>query len=200
MVLDLFIITWSFTTAYFIVHRFEFYNILRGYFFIYTGLYIAISAVVMFAMRIHSGLIRYSNTRDMLRIFAATFISTLVYSVVADFWVVPAFKTDVFSLNLILLVNFSLSSTLLILLRAAAKSIYHYILNYSAEKKTAVVIYGSDNNAILIKQALVNAQSNFSVIGFVDDNTDKINKEISGVMIYNISKLSHIKQKYKVES
>ncbi|MFD2872513.1 polysaccharide biosynthesis protein [Mucilaginibacter ximonensis] len=199
MVLDLFIITWSFTTAYFIVHRFEFYNILRGYFFIYTGLYVAISAGVMFSMRIHSGLIRYSNTRDMLRIFAATFISTLVYSIVANFWVVPAFKTDIFSLNLILLVNFSLSSTLLILLRAAAKSIYHYILNYSAEKKTAVVIYGSDNNAILIKQALVNAQSNFSVIGFVDYNTDKINKEISGVMIYNISKLSYIKQKYKVE-
>jgi len=135
----------------------------------------------------------------MLRIFAATFITTVTYSAIAYLWIVPAFKADIFSLNLILLVNFSVSSTLLILVRAAAKSIYHYIQNYSAEKKTPVVIYGSDNNAILIKQALVNAQSNFSVIGFVDDNNAKINKDISGVMIYNINRLGQLKQKYKVE-
>lgn len=199
MIFDLFIISWSFTTAYFVVHRFEFDNILRGYFFIYTCLYVAIAAIVMYTMRIHSGLIRYSNTRDMLRIFAATFISTIVYSIVTYFWIIPAFKTDIFSLDLILLVNFSVSSTLLILLRAAAKSLYHYIVNYSPERKASVVIYGSDQNAILIKQALVNAQSNFSVIGFVDENTDRINKEISGVMIYSVGKLSQLKQKYKVE-
>lgn len=199
MVLDLFIVTWSFSTAYFIVHRFEFYSILRGFFFVYTGLYVFISTMVMFSMRIHSGLIRYSNTRDMLRIFAAAFISTVIYSIIASVWLVQTFKTDIFSLNLILLVNFSVSSTLLILLRAAAKSIYHYVLNYSVDKKSPVLIYGSDNNAILIKQALVNAQSSFSVIGFVDYNTGKINKEISGVMIYNINKLNQLKHKHKIE-
>ncbi len=200
MLLDVFIITWSFTTAYFIVHRFEFVGILRGFFFIYTGLYVIVAAIVMFSMRIHSGLIRYSNTRDMLRIFAATFITTIIYGIVAYFWVIPVLKTDVFSLNLILLVNFSVSSTLLILLRAAAKTIYHYMVNYSGDKKIAIVIYGSDNNAILLKQALVNsAQSSFSVIGFVDDNTKKINKEISGTMIYHIAKLGQLKKKHKVE-
>ncbi len=200
MILDLFIIAWSFSTSYFIVHRFEFSTILRGYFFIYTGLYVAIAAIVMYAMRIHTGLIRYSSTRDMLRIFGSAFASSLIYACVAYIWVVPRLRADEFTLNLTLLVNFSVSSTILILLRAAVKSIFFYITNYSNTQKSAVVIYGSDNNAILIKQALENsAKANFSVIGFVDDNTDKINKEISGVMIYNFNKLSNLKKKYKVE-
>src|SRR5471030_2075599 len=89
MLIDLFIVTWSFSTAYFIVQRFEFVNILRGYFFIYTGLYCAIAAVVMYAMRIHTGLIRYSNTRDVLRIFSSVFLSSMLYLLFINIWVIP---------------------------------------------------------------------------------------------------------------
>jgi FlaA1/EpsC-like NDP-sugar epimerase len=200
MILDLFIIIWSFSTSYFIVHRFEFSNILRGFFFSYTGLYVAIAAIVMYIMRIHTGLIRYSNTRDMLRIFGSAFISSLIYLGVAYLWIIPVLKTDAFSLNLVLLVNFSVSSTLLILIRAAAKSTYYYLTSYSNGQKSPIVIYGSDYNAILVKHALENsAKTNFSVIGFVDENTKKINKEMGGVMIYNFNKLGQLKKKHKVE-
>ena len=84
MLVDLSIVAWSFSTSYFIVERFEFINILRGYFFIYTGLYSALAAIVMYAMRIHIGLIRYSNTRDMLRIFGSAFIASLLYMVIIN--------------------------------------------------------------------------------------------------------------------
>ena len=77
MILDILIVASSFAFSYFIVYRFEFVNILRGYFFIYTGLYCIISAEVMYIMRIHTGLIRYSNTRDVLRIFSAIFTPLL---------------------------------------------------------------------------------------------------------------------------
>ena len=200
MILDLFIVTWSFSTSYFIVHRFEFVNILRGYFFIYTISYLTIAAAVMFAMRIHTGLIRYSNTRDMLRIFGAAFISSMIYLVVAYAWIIPHYTANPINITLIALVNFSVSSTLLILVRAAAKSTYSYITNYSNGKKTAVVIYGSDTDAILIKHALENSSnSSFSIIGFVDDNANRINKEISGVKIYNFTKLPKLMKKHKVE-
>ncbi|TSJ43065.1 polysaccharide biosynthesis protein [Mucilaginibacter corticis] len=200
MILDLFIVAWSFSTSYFIVHRFEFVNILRGYFFIYTTSYLTIAAVVMFAMRIHTGLIRYSNTRDMLRIFGSAFISSVIYMVVAYVWIIPHYTANPVNITSITLVNFSVSSTLLILLRAAAKSTYSYITNYSNGKKVAVVIYGSDTEAILIKQALENSSnSNFSIIGFVEDNTNRINKEISGVKIYNFTKLPKLMKKHKVE-
>lgn len=200
MLVDLFLVTWSFSTSYFIVQRFEFVNILRGYFFVYTGLYSVISAVVMYSMRIHTGLIRYSNTRDVLRIFSSVFISSMLYLLFINIWVLPVLHVNTVTINLVLLVNFSVSSTLLILLRTMVKSAYFYLNNNSAAKKTVALIYGSDGNAVLVKQALeTSAKTNFSVVGFVDDDVKKINKEIQQVRVYHIDKLSHLKQKHNVD-
>ena len=140
MLVDLFIVTWSFSTSYFIVERFEFVNILRGYFFIYTGLYCVITAEVMYIMRIHTGLIRYSNTRDVLRIFSSVFSSTLMYLFIINIWVLPNWPISPVTIYMVMLVNISVSSTLLILLRTAVKSAYFYINNYSNTTKTIKMI------------------------------------------------------------
>ena len=200
MVLDILIVACSFSFSYFIVYRFEFVNILRGYFFIYTGLYCIIAAEVMYIMRIHTGLIRYSNTRDVLRIFSAVFASTIIYLVIVNIWVLPRWSIGAVTIDMVMLVNFSVSSTLLILLRTAVKSAYFYIHNYSSSTKTVVLIYGSDTSAVLVKQALESsAKTNFSVIGFVDDNPNKINKEIQQLKVYDIDKLDRLIEKRKVD-
>ena len=200
MLVDLCIVTWSFSTSYFIVQRFEFVNILRGYFFILTGLYCIISAVVMYAMRIHIGLIRYSNTRDVLRIFSSVFLSSTIYLLVINVWVVHVLRINLVTMNLVMLVNFSVSSTLLILLRTMVKSAFFYLNYNSGGKKTVVLIYGADNNAVLVKQALeASAKTNFAVVGFIDDNGKKIDKEIQQVRVYHIDKLAKLKEKHNVD-
>jgi FlaA1/EpsC-like NDP-sugar epimerase len=200
MLVDLSIVAWSFSISYFIVERFEFINILRGYFFIYTGLYSAVAAIVMYAMRIHIGLIRYSNTRDMLRIFGSAFIASLLYLVIINAWIAHMIHVNLVTINLVLLINFSVSSTLLILLRTTVKSIFFYLTNNTNSKKTIVLIYGSDNNAVLVKQALeASANTNFCVVGFVDDGSKKIDKEIQQVRVYHIDKLGKLKEKYNVD-
>jgi len=200
MILDILIVATSFSFSYFIVYRFEFVNILRGYFFIYTGLYCIITAEVMYIMRIHTGLIRYSNTRDVMRIFGSVFLSTLIYLIILNMWVLPKWPINPVTINTVMVVNFSVSSTLLILLRTAVKSAYYYINNYSNATKTTVLIYGSDNSAVLVKQALeTSAKTNFAVIGFVDDDPNKINKEIQQVKVYDIDKLDKLIEKSKVD-
>jgi FlaA1/EpsC-like NDP-sugar epimerase len=200
IVLDFFIVAASFSVSYFIVYRFEFINILRGYFLIYTSLYCLTSLAVMFVMRIHTGLIRYSNTRDVLRIFSAVFSCTLIYSVLINIWFLPHWPISRITINMVMLVNFSLSSTLLILLRTAVKSAYYYINNYSNATKTVVLIYGSDTSAVLVKQALeTSVKTNFSVIGFVDDDPNKINKEIHQLKVYDIDRLENLIKKRKVD-
>src|ERR1700761_8385856 len=202
MLVDLFIVTWSFSTSYFIVERFEFVNILRGYFFIYTGLYGIIAALVMYGMRIHIGLIRYSNTRDVLRIFSSVFISSMIYLLAINLWVVHVLHLNLVTINLVLLVNFSVSSTLLILLRTMVKSAFFYLNYNSTAKKTVVLIYGADSNAVLVKQALeASAKTNFVVVGFIDDNNNskKIDKEIQQVRVYHIDKLAKLKEKHDVD-
>lgn len=200
MILDLIIIAWSFTSSYFIVYRFEFINILRGYFFIYTGLYCIVAAAVMYTMRIHTGLIRYSNTRDVLRIFSSVFVSGVIYLAIINIWVLPILHIPAITINMVMLVNFSVSSTLLIMLRTAVKSTYFYFNSYSNTQKIVVLIYGSDNGAVLVKQALeTSANTNFTVVGFVDDDMSKINKEIEQVRVYHIDKLDKLKEKYNVD-
>jgi FlaA1/EpsC-like NDP-sugar epimerase len=200
LILDLIIIAWSFSSSYFIVYRFEFINILRGYFFIYTGLYCVVAAAVMYTMRIHTGLIRYSNTRDVLRIFSSVFISGVIYLAIINIWVLPVLHIPAITINMVMLVNFSVSSTLLIMLRTAVKSTYFYFNSYSNTQKIVVLIYGSDNSAVLVKQALeTSANTNFTVVGFVDDDMSKINKEIEQVRVYHIDKLDKLKEKYKVD-
>jgi FlaA1/EpsC-like NDP-sugar epimerase len=200
MLVDLTIVFWSFSTSYFIVERFEFVNILRGYFFILTGSYSAIAAIVMYAMRIHIGLIRYSNTRDVLRIFSSAFLTSLLYLLFINIWLVNMVHVNLVTINLVLLINFSVSSTLLILLRTTVKSAFFYLNNNTNAKKTKVLIYGSDNNAVLVKQALeTSAKTNFAVVGFVDDGSKKIDKEIQQVRVYHIDKLAKLKEKYDVD-
>ncbi|MEB0277543.1 nucleoside-diphosphate sugar epimerase/dehydratase [Mucilaginibacter sp. 5C4] len=200
MLLDFVIITWSFASSYLIVNRFDFSNILRGHFFIYTGIYCIIAAIVMYLMRVHIGLIRYSNTRDVLRIFGSVFISSVVYIIIITLWVKPVLAINSATINLVLLVNFSVSSTLLILLRSAVKSAFNYINNYSSSKKTSVLIYGSDTSAVLVKQALeASAKTNFVIVGFVDADTSKINKEIQQVRVYDINKLAKLKEKRAID-
>jgi len=200
MLLDLIIVAGSFACSYFIVYRFEFINILRGYFFIYTGCYCLVAALVMYFMRIHTGLIRYSNTRDVVRIFASVFVSSVIYLAAINLFIIPVLNINGFTINMILLVNFSVSSTLLIMLRTTAKGAYYYIRNYSGEKKTMVLIYGSDHNAILVKQALeASKKANFTIVGFVDYNTSRINKEIEQTRVYSIDTLQKLKNKHNIE-
>jgi FlaA1/EpsC-like NDP-sugar epimerase len=200
MLLDFVIVTWSFASSYLIVNRFEFSNILRGYFFVYTGVYCIIAAIVMYLMRVHIGLIRYSNTRDVLRIFGSVFISSILYTIVISLWIKPVLAINSATIYLVLLVNFSVSSTLLILLRSAVKSAFNYINNYSSSKKTTVLIYGSDTSAVLVKQALeASAKTNFVIAGFVDADTNKINKEIQQVRVYDINKLAKLKEKRAID-
>ena len=73
-----------------------------------------------------------------------------------------------------------------------AKSAFFYLNYNNTGKKTVVLIYGADNNAVLVKQALeASAKTNFAVVGFIDDNGKKIDKEIQQVRVYHIDKLEN---------
>src|SRR6185369_13101656 len=88
LLVDLVITFSSFTLSYFIVKQFQFSEILRGHFFIYTGLYFVLSLLVFYFMRIHTGLLRYSNIHDMMRIFLAMLFTGVLFPVAVQFLVI----------------------------------------------------------------------------------------------------------------
>src|SRR5690606_10766457 len=178
LLLDLFIIAWSFTFAYFIAQQFNFPAIVRGHLFYYTGLYTVIAMVVFYTMRIHTGLIRYSDSRDMLKIFSAMLLTTIAYALAAHLVLKPALGVLAPNFTTILLVNFFIATSFLIMLRIAVKNIYFTVMRKVRDVDTVkVLIYGSDQNAVMAKQALESStESRFVIVGFIDTHRGKDRK------------------------
>ncbi|MBY0535078.1 MAG: polysaccharide biosynthesis protein [Chitinophagaceae bacterium] len=199
LILDLTITVLSFSLSYFIVKQFHFPEILRGHFFFYTALYAIISLIVFFAMRIHTGLIRYSNNHDMIRIFVAVLITGLIYPVASEIFVSRRFHITSLNVPGVLLINFFINSSALILLRTFAKSFMNYVRNINVVNKENVLIYGSDGDAILIKQAIeATATNKFVIAGFIDSAPNKVNTHIQQKRVFHINALATLKQRKNV--
>src|SRR3982751_5176255 len=117
LLIDLCINTVCFTLSYFISKQFEFPAILRGHFFFYTSLYAVIALGCFYFMRIHTGLIRYSNVHDMFRIFLAVLITGIIYFPAADFFLARQFHITSLSVPVVLLINIFISSYFLFMFR-----------------------------------------------------------------------------------
>ncbi len=200
LILDMVILTGSFTLSYFIIKQFEFPEILRGHFFIYTCLYAITACAVFYGMGIHTGLIRYSNTHDMFRIFSAVTVISLSYPVMVRFVAVNIYGIHSLNTVAVLLVNFFIASSLLIMFRTGVKGVFYYVKRIHSDSKVKVLIYGADNNAILIKKALQSSnKDNFIIVGFIDSNKNRVNSYIEQIKVYHIKDLKKLKEKRNVE-
>ncbi|WP_439881755.1 polysaccharide biosynthesis protein [Pontibacter sp. MBLB2868] len=200
LLIDQVITSWSFAFAFFLIKQFEFTTILRGHFFIYLGIYCVVSLISFYYMRLHTGLIRYSSTQDIYRIFTAVLICSLAYGLVMSAVIVPVYNIHSVNIYLVLLVNFFVSSGLLIILRLGAKGLFYFIKRSTTGKKVTFLIYGSDGNAILVKDALeTSGMGKFIVAGFIDDNPNKVNKHIHQKKVYHVDELEKLQQKVKVD-
>lgn len=198
LVIDFAIILFSFVLSYLFVKQFEFPEILRGHFFIYTITYSLSALIIFYLMRIHAGVICYSTFADMYRIFAAIILSGILYSVADELIVFSLYHIDSLSVVRILLINFFVSSSALIMLRIAVRGFYYYIKkNTNGEK---VIIFGTDRKALVIKQALESVDdSRFQVIGFICENKNSFGLKIQQKNVFGIKHLSILKNKYKTE-
>ena len=184
LLIDLSITSVSFSLSYFVVKQFEFAEILRGHYFWYTGVYCLISLLVFYSMRIHTGLIRYSNIHDMFRIFASVFISSLIYPIAVALILTYAYNIHSLDVSKVLLINFFIASSLHIMLRTGVKGIYFQAKHYTTSDQKKVMIYGSDNKAVLIKQALFSGNQ-FIFEGFVETNMRKVNSYIQQAKVFH---------------
>ncbi|MEO6499366.1 MAG: nucleoside-diphosphate sugar epimerase/dehydratase, partial [Mucilaginibacter sp.] len=198
--IDLFISGWAFTLACVLIKHINTTKIYSWDFLTLVSVYIIISMAVLVIMQIHTGLIRFTNSQDMLRIFTAVFICSVVFWGVYSLLLSSYLKFSSSDIILLLLVSFFMKSSAMILLRTAVRSIYFYIKHHSSASKKTVLIYGTSHNSLLLKQALEATQTgNFYVAGFVEINNKKINKYIEQRKVYPLSALETITSRHNVE-
>lgn len=153
--------------------------------------------LVFIVMKIHTGIIRYSNTEDIFTIFSATLLCNVF------FWLAiqtPLEQSERFAdlqLKQVIIFNFFISSTLLIMFRLVVKNIYTFYTGLKREQVKPIIIYGSDRSSVLIKQAFEDhPEIKYEVLGFIDDDLDKVGKYIEQKKVFKSSSIKLLKAKY----
>lgn len=191
---DMLIIFWSFTLSFFVAKGFVFGLIDFDWFLVYLAVYCVIAFIVLIAMKMHTGLLRFSNTQDMMRVFAAVFTFSIFFLGVALMALNPMLEGGASSLYLVLLVNFFICTSLLIMFRIVGRTFFYVLLKRLGNKSIKrVLIYGSDKNAVLVKQALEsNGDTHYVIKGFVDTVRSRLNSYMEQKKIYHIKDLPRL--------
>lgn len=199
--IDQIIVLWTLFMSFLLLHKFEYVEFGYSNFVIYTSLYSLISIAVFMVMRIHTGIIRYSNTEDIIRIFMAVLFSSVIFTITSKIFFMPDIKLSSKWFPEILIINFFVSSSLLIMLRVAVKNLFFYVKTMEPnDKKENILIYGSGRDSILVKKALEGGNTNdLNVFAFVDDNADKINKHIEQKNVYHSKSIEALQRKFNIQ-
>jgi FlaA1/EpsC-like NDP-sugar epimerase len=201
--IDFLILISAFVLSYLIIQKFQIAKLLTNSFLIYLLFFTLLKSLVFMLMRIHTGIIRYSNTEDIFRIFKAVSISSILFWLFSKLMIIPLMHLSVESISAVIIVDFFISATLLIGLRIIVKSLFSYIKSLESadnnEDIENILIYGSDKKAILIKKAFECSQEKqYKIIGFVDHDPDRINKNIEQIEVYCSGSIPYLKNKYGI--
>lgn len=165
--IDLLILVGSFTMAYFSLRQFDYSLYLLGHFLTYVSLYSAICLIVSYKMNVYNGLIRHSNLQDMLRIFVVQLLASFIFFFIVETYWELFFSAYSYNVTGVLIINYFVSSSLLIMFRVTAKEIFDFASRSLGTKKR-VLICGTGQEAILLKHALeANSENSYTVVGFI---------------------------------
>jgi FlaA1/EpsC-like NDP-sugar epimerase len=154
----------------------------------------ALSALVF---QTHRGIIRFTNTKDVERIFLSIAVGSTVFLAINPilFLIKQAYLIP-FS---IIIIDGILSVFLMVISRIVIKSIF-YEINGGRKEKTNVVIYGAGETGITSKKAIErDAGAKYKVIAYIDDDNNKVGKKLQGCFIRSSSELKEILEQNDVK-
>ena len=186
--IDIFLICFSFILAYSI--RFDISFNFDSSILIPQIIIVSIIAAISFLLiGSYKGVIRHTGTKDVFNVF----IGVTILSVTLSFIIV---LNQLFKINesftipkSIILIHYLVSVFVLIISRYVFKSFYE-VISTELETITNALIYGAGDSGIITYGALNRERKgNYQILGFIDDNKNKINKKIDRIKIYDISKI-----------
>jgi FlaA1/EpsC-like NDP-sugar epimerase len=155
----------------------------------------AISALVF---QTHRGIIRFTNTKDVERIFISIASASAVFLFILNpllFWIRDHFLIP----YSIVIIDSILSVFLMVVARIVIKSTV-YELSRESKEKTRVVIYGAGDTGLTAKRAIErDAGAKYKVIAYIDDNPQKVGKKVQGIGIRSGESLREILEQYDVK-
>lgn len=177
--LDLCICSGSVVLSTILFHYHEAFDFILERINIHAAVILPITVIFHLLIRPHMGIIRQTAMYDLVKLLVVRFL-VLLLSVIWVYELHSLGKTHY--LYSILVVDFLLSSLLLISLRLLVKWLFA-IFNQNAAPQTSVLIYGAGAAGNLTYNAL---QTKYKILAFVDDDSSKQGKRFQGKRILSL--------------
>lgn len=199
LLIDMSLMAWAFTTAFFFVQDFSVSRVIQPAFASLIFTYTLLSLLVLYLLRTYTGLVRYTNTADIARILSTTLLTTISFGALCWLGFIPVANLTFQEIWKLLVLNWCLSTLTLILLRLTTKQVYHFFAASQSTQKTKVAVYGTDHRAIMVCQALRGLpQHRIQVVAFVDHVRARLRSTIEQRKVYHIKDLIKLKEKHQV--
>ena len=161
--------------------------------------YIIVKFAVFQLFRIQKGLVRYTSTEDLRRIFLAIATTTLIFTIAS---IIRAKFMDGYYLfpTSILIMEFIVSFAFTVGSRFVVKLIYLEATKDKSEKVN-VVVYGAGVSGLITKRTISKDRQNHQkIIGFLDDNKKLHNTRLEGTRIYAPDKLEDLAREFEIKT
>jgi FlaA1/EpsC-like NDP-sugar epimerase len=137
----------------------------------------------------YKGIIRHTGTRDAFNVFLGVtiFTASMIFIILVNqlFKIYPAFTIP----KSILLIHYFLCVFMLIFSRYVFKAFYEVVSTEIGVIKN-VLIFGAGEAGIITYGALNrDRNNNYDILGFIDDDLNKINKKIDRIKIYDFKNI-----------
>src|SRR5574344_1846045 len=147
-----------------------------------------VQIIFFFVFKSYRIVVRYTNTKDVVRIFLTCFFAalSLEFINIVSFAINESFLVP----HSILIMEFFIALVLMLFYRIAFKILYLESVNPTKAKRNIVII-GAGEAGITTKRALDrDAQSKYNVVAFFDSDKNKIGKNVENVKVLDYQKLT----------
>jgi len=162
-------------------------------------IYLIIRVCIFFFFKIYQGLIRYTSLQDIKRLFLAIGTSSLILFIL-NFFTHFFYNAEHLFPTSILIMEFFISFSLLMGIRFMIKVFYiESSKNQKSLTNENIIIYGAGVSGLITKRTIEkDNESNYNIIGFIDDNKKLSNTRLQGSKIFHSSELETLISKYHV--
>jgi nucleoside-diphosphate-sugar epimerase len=159
---------------------------------------LSIRFVSFYISKTYKGVVRYTSTRDTMRIFVVILsgsfllfaLNIITLNYILGYYFIP---------NSVIIIDALVSLFVMITSRLAVKALYSEIKNPTKEKIN-VLIYGAGEAGIITKRTLDrDAAIKYKAVAFIDADEDKLGRSIEGVFIFPQSKMPELIKEYEIE-
>ena len=155
---------------------------------VYAPILILILRFIFFEIfQTHHLVVRYTSTKDVVKIFLSCFCATLTIATIN--LIVFTIKHKFLIPNSVWIIEFFISTVLLLVYRLAFKMYFLETMNPARSRKN-IIIFGAGDSGIITKRTIDRDNaSKYNVLAFFDDDPSKIGMQLESLHIYDFRML-----------